>query len=171
MSRFAAHASGRWPAVRTICLLFLACMFAAPADAGSGRGHDRQPQEFNLVACYQMVQHEGRMIAWARWEEGFSLEKTRSGGFRDGTPMWMVNMIHDWIADAYQWQVTDEQIRQWAEELGDTEGLPSATRLTTHETIAIWMRRLARHCDNRQAQLRTEEPTVARLQAGQAAGD
>ena len=163
MSRFAAHASGRWPAVRTICLLFLACLFAVPAHAGSGRGHDRQPQEFNLVACYQMVQHEGRMIAWARWEEGFSLEKTRSGGFRDGTPMWMVNMIHDWIADAYQWQVTDEQIRQWAEELGDTEGLPSATRLTTHETIAIWMRRLARHCDSRQAQLRAQDPAVAHL--------
>jgi hypothetical protein len=171
MSRFAAHASGRYRAVRNICLL-LTCMLAAPlAHAGSGRGHDRQPQDFNLVACYQLVQHEGRMIAWARWEEGFSLEKTRSGGFRDGTPAWMIDMVRAWIADAYQWQATDEQIRQWAEELGNADDLPSAQRLTTHETIAIWMRRIARHCDGRQAQLRAHDPAVARLDPGAAAGN
>jgi hypothetical protein len=170
MSRFAAHAGGRYRAVRN--LLLLSCMLAAPlAHAGSGRGHDRQPQQFNLAACYQLVHHEGRMIAWARWEEGFPLEKTRAGEFREDTPAWMIDLVHTWIADAYGWQATDEQVRQWAEELGNTDDLPRATQLTKHETIAIWMRRLARHCDSRQAQASAPEPEVARLAPDETGGN
>jgi hypothetical protein len=172
MSRFAARASNRYRAVRNTCLLLLTCTLAAPlAHAGSGRAHDRQPQQFNLAACYQLVHHEGRMIAWARWEENFPLEKTRTGEFREDTPVWMIDIVHTWIADAYRWQATDEQVRQWAEELGNTDDLPSAARLTKHETIAIWMRRLARHCDSRQVQASAPEPEVARFAPDETGGN
>jgi hypothetical protein len=54
--------------------------------------------------------------------------------------------VQEWIADAYQWRANEEQIRQWAAELGSVDDLPSAERLSVHETIAIWMRRIARQC-------------------------
>lgn len=63
------------------------------------------PEEFTRPACYQLVRREGRMIAWARWEEGHSLERTQAGSFAAGTPDWMVRMVETWIADAYSWQV------------------------------------------------------------------
>ena len=171
MSHFAAHASGRCRAVRNTCLLLLMLAAAPLAQAGSGRGHDRQPQQFNLAACYQLVHHEGRMIAWARWEEGFPLEKTRAGEFREGTPAWMIERVHAWITDAYRWQATDEQVRQWAEELGNADDLPSAQRLNKHETIAIWLRRIARDCDTQQAQAAASEPAIARLNPDNANGN
>ena len=125
----------------------LCCALLAPAVvADPGRRQAESPQSFDRIACYDLVQREGRMIAWARWEQGYSLEKTRAGQFADGTPAWMAAIVHTWINDAYSWQVTDEQIRQWAEELGNTDHLPAANRLSRHETIAIWMRRIARQC-------------------------
>jgi hypothetical protein len=56
-------------------------------------------------------------------------------------------MVKTWIADAYSWQVTDEQIYEWAKELGNTDDLPSATGLNRHIQIAIWMRRIVRQCE------------------------
>ncbi len=44
-----------------------------------------------------------------------------------------------------------ELIRQWAAELGSVDDLPSAEGLSVHETIAIWMRRIARRCGERDA--------------------
>jgi hypothetical protein len=145
--------------------MFLLCTLLAPlAQAGSARGHGNIPQTFNVVACYQLVRHEGRMIAWARWEENFSLEKTRSGQFGEDTPPWIVDTVQAWITDAYTWSATDDQIRQWAEELGNTDNLPSASRLSVHETIAIWMRRIGHSCD-RQAQTSAsvQEPAVVSM--------
>jgi len=86
------------------------------------------------------------MIAWARWERQFPLEKTLSGRFPDGTPAWAVDLVGGWITDAYQWRVTDEQVYEWAAELGNVDNLPHADRLSVHETIAIWMRRIGRQC-------------------------
>jgi len=101
--------------------------------------------------CYELVQDAGRMIAWARWEQGFSLEKTRAAPFPANTPPWMVALVQDWITDAYQWQATDEQILQWASELGNVDDLPHAAQLSRHETIAIWMRHIARQGTARSA--------------------
>ena len=123
------------------CALMVPAVFADPGHRQGGT-----PETFTRVACYDLVQHEGRMIAWARWEQGDSLEKTQAGQFPPETPEWMVSLIRRWITDAYSWQVTDEQIYQWAAELGNTDHLPSASRLSRHETIAIWMRRIARQC-------------------------
>jgi len=109
------------------------------------------PQEFNPAACYGLVQDAGRQIAWARWERGFSVEKTRSAVLRDGTPEWAADLEQDWIGDAYEWHASDEQIRQWAAELGSVDNLPSAEELSVHEAIAIWMRRIGRQCSERAA--------------------
>jgi hypothetical protein len=120
--------------------LALACLVMGPAHAAP----DAQP--FSRMACYNLVQREGRMIAWGRWEQGYSLERMSAGRFDPGTPEWMVTMVRHWIEDAYSWHATDEQVRQWAEELGNTANLPAAGDLTRDETIAIWMRRIAREC-------------------------
>jgi hypothetical protein len=118
----------------------LACFSLVPAYAAAAEA------PFSRAACYSLVQREGRMIAWGRWEQGYSLEKMSGGTFDAGTPEWAVRMVRHWIADAYSWQATDEQVRQWAEELGNTANLPAANRLTRDETIAIWLRRIAREC-------------------------
>jgi hypothetical protein len=146
MSRFIRAVPGAVRSAPLWGLFALCCTFAVPAAFADPARHAGMPQSFDRLACYELVQHEGRMIAWARWEQGYSLEKTRSGQFPEGTPDWMVTMVETWITDAYSWQVTDEQVRQWAEELGNTEHLPAANRLSRHETIAIWMRRIARQC-------------------------
>jgi hypothetical protein len=130
----------------------LCCSLLAPAAFADPEGPRDTPAQFTRMACYDLVQHEGRMIAWGRWEQGFSQERMRSAPFAPDTPQWMVSMVQRWIADAYSWQVTDEQIYQWAEELGNTANLPSANRLSPHVTIAIWMRRIAKQCS-------TGEPT------------
>jgi hypothetical protein len=146
-----AHARAR--PILTACAVWgivLACYFVllAPAKA------DPMPNHTGALTrgtCYELVQDAGRMIAWARWEQGFSLEKTRSAQFPPDTPPWMLSLVQDWITDAYQWQVTDEQVLQWAAELGNTDDLPPATQLSRHETIAIWIRRIARQCSARSA--------------------
>jgi hypothetical protein len=167
MSRFFHDTPAVWRLIRstrpTWAHTVLLCCLAAPqAYADSGSAHERTPQEFDRGACYQLVRHEGRMIAWARWEERFSLEKTRAAQFAEDTPAWVVDLIQGWIADAYDWRATDEQIWQWAEELGNTENLPSAQRLTKHETIAIWLRRIARQCDSRLREASAQDSAVVR---------
>jgi hypothetical protein len=117
-----------------------------PVRADPEGGAAGIPRQFNMVACYELVQDAGRMIAWARWERQFPVEKTRSRRFPDDTPAWVVDLVGKWITDAYQWQVTDEQVYEWAAELGNVDNLPHADRLSVHETIAIWMRRIGRQC-------------------------
>lgn len=124
----------------------LCAIVAQPATADPSYDSGPPPESFTLPACYQLARSEGRMIAWARWEQGFSLEKARSGQFAEGTPDWMIRIVDAWIVDAYSWRVTDDQIYQWAAELGNTDRLPSAQRVSRHETIAIWMRRIASQC-------------------------
>lgn len=136
--------------VWVLALLFYA-LIATRAHAGSVAEHDAASRPFSPVACYQLVQQAGRMIAWARWEEGFSLEKIRSGQFREGTPDWMIVLVQGWITDAYHWRATDEQVYQWAAELGNVDNLPGADQLSAHQTIAIWLRRIARQCDGQHA--------------------
>jgi len=164
------HARGRCRATRNALVwpaLLLFCAFLVPiaqADPGEGRGP--APQTFNVVACYQLAQHEGRMLAWARWEKRFSLEKIRSAEFGKNTPTWVVDRLQTWITDAYIWQVTDAQVQQWAVELGNAQDLPRASGLTVHQTIAIWMRRINRQCDSQQEQASAPEAAVARLPGG-----
>jgi hypothetical protein len=133
-----------------LVLLFYFVMMA-PARADPLRQDDQAHYQFSPTVCYELVQDAGRMIAWARWEQGFSLEKTRSAPFPANTPPWMIALVQDWITDAYQWQATDEQILQWASELGNVEDLPHPAQLSRHETIAIWMRHIARQCAARSA--------------------
>jgi len=61
----------------------------------------------------------------------------------------VIDLVQGWIADAYQWRATDEQVRQWAAELGSVDNIPSAEALSVHETIAVWLRRIARSCNER----------------------
>jgi hypothetical protein len=137
-------ACGAWGLV--LALHFL----AAPAAKAAPPSEDDHAQ-FTPAVCYELVQDAGRMIAWARWEQHFPLEKTRSAPFPPNTPPWMITLVQDWITDAYQWQATDEQILQWASELGNVDNLPHPAQLSAHETIAIWMRHIARQCSARSA--------------------
>ena len=116
------------------------------AHAAAERGHEAAPTEFSAAACYQLVRNTGRQIAWARWEQAFPVEKTRAAVLRDGSPSWAIDLQNQWISDAYQWHASDEQIRQWAAELGSVDNLPRADDLSVHESIAIWMRRIGREC-------------------------
>jgi hypothetical protein len=131
-------------------LVLLLYFFAmSPARADSVRVDDRMPRQFTTLGCFQLVQDAGRMIAWARWEQGFTLEKTRSAQFPSNTPVWMLDLVQEWITDAYQWKATDDQVVQWASELGNVRHLPHADQLSVHETTAIWLRRIARQCQMR----------------------
>ena len=123
--------------------------FAPCAPVAFAHMNEPPPPDYTAAACYGLVQNTGRAIAWARWEKGLSLEKTRSASFRAGTPGWVIDLVNGWIDDAYQWRVTDQQIRQWGAELGSVDDLPSAEALSVHEKIAIWMRRIGRQCDER----------------------
>ena len=131
-------------------LLLCALMAHAPRPAAA-HGQHSIPLEFNAAACYGLVQDAGRHIAWARWEQGLPVEKTRSAVLRGDTPSWAVDLENDWIGDAYEWRASSEQIQQWAAELGSVDDLPSAQQLSVHETIAIWMRRIGRECAQRAA--------------------
>jgi hypothetical protein len=142
MSRFARALVRHAPLRGALALACALLGLTAHADSEQRR----ITPAFDRLACYDLVRHEGRRIAWARWEKGYSLERTRAGHFADGTPAWMLRMLDNWISDAYSWQVTDAQIHEWAAELGNTANLPSTTGLSRHETIAIWMRRIARQC-------------------------
>jgi hypothetical protein len=172
MPRFGIDGSGRLAAAGTAVFLSLArgprrppqprsgflrrsaalAMFAAAlaVQPEAARAQDRLPQEFNPETCHQLVLEAGRMIAWARWQENYPLDKTLSGQFREGTPEWMIDLVEGWIVDAYQWQATDEQIRQSAAELGYAGELPRAEQLNAQQTIAIWMWRIAHQCDLQQ---------------------
>jgi len=131
-----------------LALLFSASMAPRPVAA-----HDQESvaPDFNAVACYQLVQDTGRRIAWARWEQRSPVEKIRSVVLRDGTPSWAITLVKEWVTDAYEWQPSDEQVRQWAAELGSVDHLPRAEQLSVHEAIAIWMRRIGRQCSERAA--------------------
>jgi hypothetical protein len=115
------------------------------ARAGFDEGTDGAPEVFDRAACYQLVQETGRMIAWARWELG-APESAVSVRFEDDTPEWIVDLTKRWIEDAYHWQVTDDQVRRWAGELGERSGSAHVDELTTPQTIAIWLRRIATQC-------------------------
>ena len=134
-----------------ILALWLCALMAQAPRPAAAHGQHGVPQEFNPAACYGLVQDAGRHIAWARWEKGFSVEKTRLEVLREEGPSWASDLETDWIADAYEWHASDEQIRQWAAELGSVDNLPSAEELSVHEAIAIWMRRIGRHCSERAA--------------------
>lgn len=126
----------------------LLCAFMAQSSRPAA-AHDEEESaspEFNPAACYQLVRNAGRHIAWARWEQQFPVEKTRSAVLREATPEWAVDLEKRWISDAYEWRASDEQIWQWAAELGSVDDLPSADQLSVHESIAIWLRRIARQC-------------------------
>lgn len=135
----------------TLALLFGLCFLPVHSTA---HAHERPAlsAEFDIVACYGLVKQSGRAIAWARWEKGLSLEKTRAAPFATGTPVWVVDLVKAWIDDAYQWRPTDQQIEQWAAELGSVDDLPGVDALSVHETIAIWMRRIGRQCGERELQ-------------------
>jgi hypothetical protein len=121
-----------------------ACAWAAGVDAEGMQ--DSPPQRVNRIACYRMVQSSGRMIAWARWEQDLPIEQARSRSQRDAAPRSQAELVDTWVSDAYRWKVTDEQVREWASELGSGGNVPPADRLSTHEIIAIWLRRIARRC-------------------------
>jgi hypothetical protein len=153
MQRHSRHPGPRsmFQLSRTVALfwgttLVLCAAAMQPARADPEGGAVGIPAQFSKVACYELVQDAGRRIAWARWERQFPVEKMRSGGLPDDTPAWAVDLVGGWITDAYQWQVTDEQVYEWAAELGNVDNLPHADRLSVHETIAIWMRRIGRQC-------------------------
>lgn len=127
--------------------LSIAALGAATPSAYADPEPVALPSEFTRPACYGVAYREGRMIAWARWEQQYSLAKARQVGFAEGTPVWAMQLVNAWVEDAYVWKVTDEQILRWAQELGDISSLPRADKLSVHETIAIWMRHLAMDCD------------------------
>ena len=114
----------------------LATAFAAP-DRCAGL-----PQEFDAAACQQLVLDAGRMIAWVRWELG-APEQSVVMQFEEQTPDWIIALTDRWMADAYHWEPTDDQVR---EALGDDTAASRAEALTTPQTISVWMRRIARTC-------------------------
>ncbi len=134
------------PFLVTCTLVALLCSFPAAADP---RNPYQLPDRFDRVVCYWVAQQVGRTIAWARWEQDYPEAKTRAAGLGQGTPPWVSEVVNDWIADAYAWQATDDQVRTWAEELGDVTEVPPADRLSRFQTIAVWMRRIGRDCDTR----------------------
>jgi hypothetical protein len=141
---------------RKLALLFRRFLGLATLVTGLGlSGHAQAdpespelPPTYTAPACRSLVLDTGRMIAWARWEKRYPLEKVRFDPYQDGTPSWVIQLVERWVVDAYEWKATDEQVLQWASELGNTQSLPRANQLTAHETIAIWMRRIARQCGN-----------------------
>lgn len=126
------------------------------------------PDTYSQSVCRALVMDAGRMIAWARWERNLTLERVRSEPVREGTPGWVVQLVQSWMTDAYQWQPTNEQIHLWAAELGSTKFLPRVEQLTKHETIAIWMRRIARGCPEAQeaASAAVDAGVAGRSEAG-----
>jgi hypothetical protein len=131
-------------AVPGVLAFILFAVLMPLARAVPNGSDDGMPRVFGTAACYQLVQGTGRMIAWVRWEVGAS-EDSVVAKFEEDTPAWIIDLTNRWIADAYHWEVTDDQVRQWAGELGDG-AWPRAEQLTTPQTIAIWLRRIARQC-------------------------
>lgn len=133
---------------RAIALLLLT--ISMPMARAQPEEDPGLPPVFDMAACYLLVQETGRMIAWARWEVGAPEDKVVAH-FEDDTPEWVVDLTNRWIADAYHWEVTDAQVRQWAGELGDASASSPLDGLTTPETIAIWLRRIAQQCREQHA--------------------
>lgn len=126
-----------------LTLMFLAVLIPT-VRAAPEQDDDGVPEVFDTAACYQLVQDTGRMIAWARWELGAPEDRVVVR-FDEDTPEWIVDLTNRWIADAYHWEVTEDQVQQWANDLGD--GTSSRTNeLSAPQTIAIWLRRIARQC-------------------------
>lgn len=124
-----------------------ALILIAAASATCAQDVARQSAErVDRLACYRMVQSAARWVAWARWEEGLSVEAARSRNPSRGETEPKARLIDAWIDDAYQWRATDDQVREWAMELGSAADVPHADELNVHETIAIWLRRVARGC-------------------------
>lgn len=134
-------------ALSAAMMLSFVALGAASSSANADPEPAALPGQFTRPACYGVAYREGRMIAWARWEQKYPLAKMRQIGVAEGTPAWAMELVNTWVEDAYVWKATDEQIKRWAQELGDTSFLPRADKLSVHETIAIWMRRLATDCD------------------------
>lgn len=130
----------RFAALGAVASLLLAASLPA-ASAAPDRGA-ALPQEFDAAACQQLVLDTGRMIAWVRWELG-APEHSVVVQFEEQTPDWIIALTDRWMADAYHWQATDDQVR---EALGDDTAASRAEELTTPQTIAVWMRRIARTC-------------------------
>ncbi len=128
-----------------IVALTLLAVLMPMARADSDESGADLPQLFDTAACYQLVQDTGRMIAWARWELG-APENAVVVRFQEDTPVWIVDLTNRWVEDAYHWEITDDQVRQWASELGERSASPPAGELTTSQTIAIWLRRIALQC-------------------------
>lgn len=151
----AAHAavSGRTPTsvlLRWLPAAALAACAALSSVTPARADPETQPlpDHFTVSACHNLALDTGRMIAWARWEQRYPLEKVRFDPYEPGTPDWVISLTEGWVKDAYQWRATDDQVLQWASELGSTQYLPKASQLTKHEHIAIWLRRIARNCEH-----------------------
>jgi hypothetical protein len=129
-----------------IALMLIACLSATGGRARAQDDGAPPPERVDRLACYAMVQDAGRWVAWARWEQLLPIEVTRSRRPSTGESQVRARLIDAWIDDAYRWRATDEQVREWAAELGSAGGLPHAEELSVHETIAIWLRRVARGC-------------------------
>jgi hypothetical protein len=63
--------------------------------------------------------------------------------FEEETPDWIIALTDRWMADASHWQATDDQV---GEALGDDTATSRAEELTTPQTIAVRMRRIAGTC-------------------------
>jgi hypothetical protein len=127
-----------------VALAMLLGMWAANGNAQTPVGE--RSDHVSRMVCYRMVQSSGRVIAWARWEQDLPIEQARSRSQRDDASRSQAELVENWVSDAYRWEVTDAQVREWASELGSMENIPQADRLKTHEIIAIWLRRIARRC-------------------------
>ena len=125
----------------SLLAILLTTVLIADAGAASETRDEVAPPVFDAAACYQLVNDTGRKIAWARWELG-APEDNVVVRFDDDTPEWIVDLTQRWIEDAYHWQVTEEQVRQ----LDGASWLSASPELTTPQTIALWLRRIARQC-------------------------
>jgi hypothetical protein len=130
-------------------LAAFALIASLSAAGGPARAQDaglQSPARVDRRACYRMVQEAGRWVAWARWEEHLPIDVARSRSPSNSEPEPQARLVDAWIDDAYRWHVTDAQVQEWAAELGHAGSVPHADELSVHETIAIWLRRVARGC-------------------------
>lgn len=133
--------------MRDLVAFLLTASLCAAGTLARAQDVGRQSAErVDRLACYRMVQDAGRWVAWARWEQHLPIEVARSRSPSNGELDSRARLVDAWIDDAYVWRATDEQVREWAAELGSTGSLPHADELSVHETIAIWLRRTARGC-------------------------
>ena len=111
------------------------CLRGPFAAVCVARSHDgTPPPEFNAV-CYQLVQEAGPDRLGTLGER-FHGGKNRSAKFRDDTPGMGGRPGAGWIADAYQWRASDEQIRQWAASWFSRRPAKRGG-LSVHEAIAV----------------------------------